>query len=206
MTEFAPDRPAIFAHLRALFGDIPKELKDGLVELSWTDRVDGKLRHSRLFDTRDLDKAAQTATRLNAIIGQNIYVGAALRKPKTSRFRRAADADFYALTCAYADFDGPGNLEHAEALCRDKGVEPSFMVYTGRHPHARAQFWFRLQEPLLDPEKCRRLNHALAQNLCGDVTVANPGRVMRLAGSIAWPKKKGRIIERTELFLPGGNQ
>lgn len=204
MMELAPNSAAMLAQLEAMFGDLPAELRDGLIELAWTDPEDGRLNHGRLFRSDELAKMVQVAVRLNAVAGQSLYVGAALRKPKTSKFRRAADTDFYALTCAYADFDGPGDLDCAETLCREKGVEPSFEVYTGRHPHARAQFWFRLQEPQRDPEACRKLNRAIADALGGDVTVVNPGRVMRLGGSIAWPRKKGRIIELTEFVLNEG--
>lgn len=201
MTTPLPDKAATFSHLRGLFDNLSEELRDGLIELAWTDREDGKLRHSRLFRTSEIDKLVETASRLNAVVGQNVYIGAALRKPKTPKSRRAADTDFYALTSAYADFDGPGDLERAEALCREKGVEPSFKVYTGRHPHARAQFWFRLQKPQLDSEQCRKINRSIANTLGGDSTVTNPGRVMRLGGSIAWPRKQGRIIELTEFAL-----
>lgn len=204
MMELAPNSTAMLAQLEAMFGDLPVELRDGLIELASTDPQDGKLKYGRLFGADDLKKMAQVAVRLNAVAGQSLYVGAALRKPKTSKSRRATDADFYALTCAYADFDGPGDLDRAEALCREKGVEPSFKVYTGRHPHARAQFWFRLREPQRDPEACRKLNRAIADALGGDVTVVNAGRVMRLGGSIAWPRKKGRIIELTEFVLAEG--
>lgn len=204
MMELAPDSAAMLAQLEAMFGDLPAELRDGGIELASTDPEDGKLNRGRIFRPDDFKKIAQVAARLNAVAGQSLYVGAALRKPKTSKSRRATDADFYALTCAYADFDGPGDLERAETLCREKGIEPSFKVYTGRHPHARAQFWFRLQEPQRDPEACRKLNRAIADALGGDVTVVNPGRVMRLGGSVAWPRKKGRIVELTEFVLAEG--
>lgn len=204
MMELAPNSTGMLAQSEAMFGDLPAELCDGLIELAWTDPVDGRLKHSRLFRSDELAKMVQVAARLNVVAGQSLYIGAALRKPKTSKFRRGLDTDFYALTCAYADFDGPGDLERAEALCREKGVEPSFKVYTGRHPHARAQFWFRLQEPQRDPEACRKLNSVIADTLGGDGCVINVGRVMRLGGSIAWPRKKGRIIELTEFVLTEG--
>ncbi|HAZ09084.1 MAG TPA: hypothetical protein DCZ01_11330 [Elusimicrobia bacterium] len=204
MIAIALNQAAMRAQLEVMFGGLPAELCDGRIELAWTDPEDGRLNHARLFGLDELEKMAQVAASINAVPGKSLYVGASLRKPKTAKSRRATDADFYALTCAYADFDGPGDLDRAEALCREKGVEPSFKVYTGRHPHARAQFWFRLQEPQCDPEACRKLNRAIADALGGDVSVVNPGRVMRLGGSIAWPRKKGRIIELTEFVLPEG--
>ena len=72
-------------------------------------------------------------------------------------------------------------------------------MVTGRQPHQRAQPWWRLETPERDPEVCRRQNRVLALALGGDPSVVNPGRVLRLAGSIAWPVKPGRTVERTEL-------
>ena len=202
MDEIAPDLQVMHAHLRVLFGDLPNEFQDGLIEISWTEKKDGKLKHSKLFPADKLSTAAATAARVNAVPGQSVYFGAALRKSTTPRWRRAADSHFYAATGAYADFDGPGDLERAEVICRERNCEATFKVYTGRHPHERAQLWWRLASPISDPEMYRRLNRALAEALGGDPTVINPGRVMRLAGSIAWPRKKGRIVERTELVIP----
>lgn len=200
----APDTTAMSAQLRAMFDDLPQEVRDGLVELSWTDKGDGKLRHSKLFPVSKLGQVVETAARVNAVAGQSAYVGAALRRPKTPRWRRAGDAHFYAASCLHADFDGPGDLERAESLCRKAGIEASFKVYTGRHPHERAQLWWRLTAPLTDPDAYREHNRAIAEALGGDPTVVNPGRVMRLAGTIAWPRKKGRIVELTEFVLLEG--
>ena len=83
---------------------------------------------------------------------------------------------------------------------RNRGCPPTGVVVTGRHPHVRAQMLWRLDAPLRDLELCRQQNAALAQALDGDPSVVNPSRVMRLGGSIAWPIKEGRVIERTEFL------
>ncbi len=41
---------------------------------------------------------------------------------------------------------------------------------------------------------------ALAYALDGDISVVNLSRLLRLGGSIAWPTKEGRVIERTEFL------
>jgi hypothetical protein len=64
----------------------------------------------------------------------------------------------------------------------------------------RAQMLWRLNRPERDPHACRIQNLALADALGGDTTVVNPSRVMRLGGSIAWPVKEGRVIERTDFL------
>jgi RecA/RadA recombinase len=60
---------------------------------------------------------------------------------------------------------------------------------------------WRLNAPLREADACRRQNLAIAQALGGDTAVVNPSRVLRLGGSIAWPRKQGRIVEQTELKL-----
>src|SRR5512132_4243612 len=59
----------------------------------------------------------------------------------------------------------------------------------------------RVEIPERDADLCRRQNLALAELLGGDTTVVNPSRVLRLGGSIAWPAKPGRVLERTEFHL-----
>jgi len=52
---------------------------------------------------------------------------------------------------------------------------------------------------MTDPQTLRKDNAIIAAALGGDSACINPGRVMRLAGSIAWPVKSGRIAELVEL-------
>jgi len=192
-TLLSPNKSAIAAHLRHLFEPLP----DALVELAWTDAADGRLRHARLFSPQDLAGIAEFAAARNAVAGQNLYLGAALRRMDTRRDRRSSDADFRALTALYADFDDEGALEQAEKLCGEKGVPPTAKVITGHQPYSRGQLWWRLREPLRDGEACRRINRAIAEALGGDTAVFNTGRVMRMGGSVAWPRKKGRVAEIT---------
>ena len=200
-----PDAAAMRAHAQAVFGGLPEDLRDGFVELAWTDPRTGSLRHGLQFGAADLEALVRQAAQLNVVEGQCVYIGAALRRPSTCRTRRAKDDDFYAGTCAYADFDHPGDVERAERICREVlGTAPSFVVFTGRHPHPRAQLWFRLREAQRDAAALRDLNKGIADRLHGDPAVVNVGRILRLAGGIAWPRKPGRVIELTEFVLPEG--
>jgi hypothetical protein len=176
--------------------------QEGLVELAWTDTqptADGRhpLRHARLFGTDKLDELVEEAARLNSQPMCNVYLGAALRKPFTARFGRAQDSEAYALTAAYVDLDDPGAADKArEIYGPDK---PTLVVVTGRAPHTRAQLWWRLEEPLTDPTQWPALIKAMAAKLDGDSSVSNASRVMRLAGTIAWPVKPGRSVELTSI-------
>ncbi len=52
---------------------------------------------------------------------------------------------------------------------------------------------------MTDPQLLRKENAIIAAALGGDSACINPGRIMRMPGSIAWPVKSGRIAELVEL-------
>ncbi|HEX6011576.1 MAG TPA: hypothetical protein VFY87_07195 [Geminicoccaceae bacterium] len=207
-----PDPGTMRRHLDHLFGGDLDGLHDGLVELAWSDPGTGDLRHAELFATDRLDRLVETALRHNRVAGRNVYLGQALRRPDAPPSGRCGDAHFLALTACYADLDDDVVAQAREAY-RARGCPPTAVVVTGRRPHVRAQLLWRLETPERDPDQGRRQNLTLALALGGDRGVVNPGRVLRLAGSLAWPVKPGRVLERTELqtfadgrprvYLPG---
>ncbi len=207
-----PDAEQMLHHLEHLFDGDLDGCHDGKVELAWTDERDGKLRHAAIYGTDQLDEIVERAVRENRIPGRNLYIGQALRKPDIPPFGRCNDDDFFALTACYVDIDDDV-LETARSGYRERACPPTAVVVTGRMPHVRAQLLWRLEQPERDPDLCRRQNLALATALGGDTTVVNPSRVLRLGGSVAWPTKPGRIVERTEfvafddrrprIYLPG---
>lgn len=204
---FQPNQEAMMEMVNHLFGDVPAAYGDGLVELSWRDVATGKLKNGRLYTLDQLEDLVAEAARLNATQGVNVYVGAALRHPDTPPFGRASDEDFLALTAYYVDLDEPGVAKTAKNVYGR--LKPTFVGKTGGTPDSRAQLWWKLEEPITDPERSRAVLSGLATALRGDPTVCNPGRIMRLIGSIAWPVKDGRIIERTEIIrlnTPGATE
>jgi hypothetical protein len=199
-----PDAALMLAHLEHLFGGFLDGRHDGLIEIAWTaGEKDAKgrypLNQAQLFGTDQLEEAADLAARVNAVPNQDVYVGAALRAPSTAPFGRSDKSDFYAAPLAFVDLDEADAA--ALAKTRYRGCPPTAVVVTGRTPNIRAQLWWRLEEPISDPAVLEAQNKALILNFDGDTAVFNCDRVMRLAGSIAWPKKAGRQIERTELNL-----
>ena len=199
---FQPDTTAMMQHVEHLFGGYLDGCHDGLIELSWTDTSPDpagryRLANAKLFGTDKLDELVDEAARLNAQPMCNVYIGAALRHPDTPPFGRGQDRDAWALTCAYVD------LDDAEAATNAKNVygldKPTLVVVTGREPHTRAQMWWRLEEPLTETAHWPALLRGFAAKLGGDSTVTNPSRVMRLAGTVAWPVKPGRTVELTSI-------
>jgi len=198
-----PDTDAMRTHLVAQFGGDLDGCRDGLIEVAWTtparEGQRSKLNNARFYPVSDMEGAIREAAAQNRVPGQNVYIGAALRLPETPPMGRAGDEDFYCLTALYLDCDDEGAASRAKAVFTEAGLAPTLGVITGRHPHARVQFWWRLLEPIRDPALARALVASLAAAMGGDPTVANPSRVMRLAGTIAWPLKPGRVLERTDL-------
>ena len=196
MAKFEPHEDHIRQHLEHLFGGYLDGAQHGRIEIAWTDPIGGRLNQARWFGTNELDEAAEFAVETNRQEGKNTYVGAALRKPDTAPFGRADDEDFYCLTAFYADLDDADAVRGARE--RYKHCPPTAAVWTGKTPGPRQQLWWRLELPEYDPGQCRAQNRALAEILKGDTTVINASRVMRLAGTIAWPTKPGRVKELTE--------
>ncbi len=188
-----PDPEVMGRFLNHLFGN---ELR-GLVELAWRDPQDGKLRHAQLFHLENLDALITKAVEINSHEGANAYVGAAVRHPNTAPFARANDDDFLCAPAYWADLDDAAAVKTAKQKC---GRAPANLgVITGRTPHPRAQLYWCCEEAITDPRELRETNAAIARVLGGDPAVINPGRIMRLPGSIAWPVKSGRIAELVEL-------
>ena len=196
---FEPDANQMRRHVAHLFEGWLDGCHEGRIELAWTDARDGRLTRAAIFGTDELDELVERAVIENSHHGQNVYIGQALRKPGTALSSRCKDEDFFALTAFYADIDDDVTAT-ASINYRNRGCPPTGVVVTGKHPHLRAQMLWRLKEPVRDAQVCRSQNAALAHALDGDPSVINPGRVLRLGGSIAWPVKQGRIIECTQFL------
>jgi hypothetical protein len=195
-----PNPEVMMRHLDHLFGGYLDGYHDGLIELAWTQSHPDaggryKLTHAQLFGTDQFEELIDLACQVNQIPMTNVYIGAALRKPGTQQGQRTKDSDFYALISAYADLDDEDANNNAKF--RFASAKPTLVVCTGKHPHWRHQPWWRLAEPVTDPVRASAMIKGLAVHMSGDGSVANPGRVMRLAGGIAWDQKPGRIPEVT---------
>ena len=184
--DMQPDSATMARHVHALFGDA----LSGLIELAWIEP--GRGSGAQLFAVDRVDALVDQAVSWN-LSGRNVYLGATIKHPDVAPFARTSDEDALAAWSVHADFDDPGAVERAEKLARR--FPPTFRVTTGTVPHVRQHFWWRLDEPVADMAAYRAQVAALADTLGGDRTVCNPGRIMRLAGSIAWPNKPGRVAQ-----------
>lgn len=195
-TDLKPNEKHMMTHVQRVFGDC---MQDGLLELSWTGprEEDREIRFSEMFDITELDELVAKAFSINSFYGQNVYIGAATRHPMTTKGLRSKDSDALYLPALYVDLDDKGVAE--AAVEKLKALKPTLIVTTGVHPHLRQQLWWKLDQPITDFLKSTPQIRAITAALGGDSSISNPSRVMRLSGSIAYPKKEGRIPELTSL-------
>lgn len=204
-----PNADLMLEHVEHLFGGFLDGYQEGLIELAWTTtKPDAggryRLTNARLFGTDELSELVDEAFRLNSTPMCNVYIGAWLRKPGTAPFGRTHDSDAWVMTTAYSDLDDPGTTARAKDIYKD--TKPTWITMTGANPHKRAQLWWRLEEPITDHARGEALIKGITHALNGDESICNPGRVMRLAGSLAWPLKDQRTLEltsRASLRSPG---
>jgi hypothetical protein len=144
------------------------------------------------LDDRDLPHMAETAAKRNASLGENIYIGVALRYYGDRSIppnRRATVANYLASRFAWVDFDKAGDAERIEALLKEHDLTPFLVVTTGTIPHRRGQLYF-LVSGIRDADHLKHVNSTLQQLLGTDPAVIAAQQVLRLAGSINYPTAK----------------
>jgi len=159
------------------------------MEIAYDDPDDGNPRHARLFALSELDEAADFAIGRN-LAGCNVYVGAALRLESALRTKRCSGDDFYVATAVPVDIDRDYDATRARmaAVCGD-----GLVVTTGLTPERRSQHWVRLDEPCDDLEEFAGAFSSLVHHIGADAKVKDGARLMRLGGTLSFPKSKRKI-------------
>lgn len=176
----------------------------GKVELAWTTQGahGAALDAARLYDLTKLDEMAAHAARVNVTPNRNVYFSAGLRRESADENRRASKDDVFAIAALKVDCDAPGCLTAAINAACDANMPPSLALFTGKDPHLRGSIWWILEEPDEDVARAERIEQAMIRAWGADKSAWNADRVMRLAGSVAWPMKKGRTLEMTGVYAP----
>jgi hypothetical protein len=199
---YEPNKDDIDTFFERLFSHVTI---DGCIEIAYTLPDTGAINNARMFKVEDYADAADFAYQTSRKEGQNVYFGVGIRKPDTPQ-ARANDDDVIALTLLCADFDDEGGLDAATKHAKELGIAPPIGVITGREPHKRGHIYYPLEDPIKDTSIMRQALAATAQIFNGDPSIKNPSRIMRVPGTVAWPKKKGRTTEVTELHTPPGRK
>jgi len=192
--DLVPDGDAIIRHVEYWWNG----LTDGYVQVGWMNPATAKLTKFRTFAVAAYDELADFIEETNAVPGQSIYMRNCLLREDLGT-AAAEDTDFLLSPGAWVDIDREGGADEAKnvySTCR-----PTLAVVTGRTPYKRVQFGWRTSEPIITPDTLRGLNKRICGRLGGDSSATNLSRLMRIGGTIAWPYKAGRVVERTETML-----
>lgn len=144
-----------------------------------------------------MDEAVEWCEGMNGL-GFNIY---AVRNPiRASVTGSASDTDIVAAFYLWADCDDPAAADNVQ---RFDGPRCTAAVRTGTIPATRVHIYWRLEEPCFDLAAWREMQCTIAAHFGSDKTVVNPSRIMRVAGTVAYPAKhkreRGYIKELTTL-------
>lgn len=114
----------------------------------------------------------------------------------------AKDADIVASFFHWADAD---DAQAASNIKSFVGPLPTYYVLTGTKPCARPHVYWEIEEPTLNLDAWNTTQKAIAATLKTDASVVNPSRIMRVAGTVNWPKPKklakGYVEEVTTLHI-----
>lgn len=107
--------------------------------------------------------------------GQNIYIGV---NPRLST-GGSTNADVSIFRCVFVDFDDCSSAEEAVTRVKAAGLPlPTMTVWSGHGLH----LYWRLDEPITDPNQWRALQRRLIAALKSDPAIHDPARIMRLPG------------------------
>ena len=136
------------------------------------------------FETSQILEATNCVVEMNNR-GLNAYavVHPVLRQTPVS----AKDADIKRAFFAYVDADEKGA---ADRVRESKLFIPEMEVVTGTKPFLRNHVYFRFDEPMKDMARWSELQKALIFRFKTDASIHNPSRIMRVAGTIAYPSNK----------------
>jgi len=194
---FRPNEILIRQHLEFVTSGMA-DFCDGRIEIAYGDK-DNIPRHAETFSTDEIEKAVQFAAKKNAE-GRNIYLVGAYLDPEAAPFGRSSDTDFYSSGVIWCDIDRQVDINDLRQAYSH--LPPALVVVTGRTPHVRMHLWWKLSEPVTDADTLREALEGVQERLGGDRAVKNVTSLMRLGGTVAWPKKAGRVTEQTEVILP----
>jgi hypothetical protein len=151
--------------------------------------------HTARFSPDRIDEAVDWIRNMNDL-GRNLYV---VRNPiRPDVVGSASDTDIIAAFFLWADCD---DMHSAENIRKFTGPKFSASVVTGKVPETRVHVYWQLTEPMTDMQEWTRIQQGIAAHFNSDKSVVNPSRIMRIAGTVAYPAKhkqeRGYVEELT---------
>lgn len=124
---------------------------------------------------------AMNSHRLNAYVVVNPIDAAA----QIGANKGAKDEHIVASFFHWADADDQQAAENIKSFV---GPRSTFFVLTGTKPCHRPHVYWELEEPTRNLAAWEATQRAISATLKTDSSVVNPSRIMRVAGTVNWPK------------------
>ena len=203
--KLSPNPAAIEAHLRHItrrWGELDCKVNLEVVFLTAEDNA--KVKHSARFshDDTGISLAVDHIVGMNRP-GINAYatVNPVRADAQIGSGKRSSKEHIAASFFQWADSDSP---EAADNIRNFVGPKCTFFVMTGTTPGPRPHVYWELEKPETDLEAWSSRQSAIVAAL-GTDSVTDPPRIMRLAGTVNWPKPqkaaKGYIPELTTIRI-----
>lgn len=203
--QLAPDQIAIEKHLRHItrrWGELNTKVNLEVVFLTAEDNA--QVKHIARFSPDDtgISLAADLIVGMNRP-GINAYatVNPIKADAQIAPMKRSRKEHIAASFFQWADSDSP---QAAENIKNFVGPKCTFFVMTGTTPCQRPHVYWELTEPETDLDAWSARQAAIVAAL-GTDSVIDPPRIMRIAGTVNWPKPqkaaKGYIPELTTIRI-----
>lgn len=197
-----PDQQAVFADIEAVLADFTYmtarwgELNEPAYIEVRCFKENAKPQVAK-FKSEDLEDAASWTVDMNNL-GFNTY---SVRNPvRASCSGSAEDTDIIASFFLWADCD---EGDSANNIKQWSGPKYSAAVLTGTIPSTRVHLYWQLENPVTDLSDWKAVQQNIAAHFDSDKSVVNPSRIMRIGGTVAYPKAqkqaKGYIKELSVL-------
>lgn len=157
-----------------------------MVFLSAEDRAQVKQVMHYTADDNGIDLAVSDALSWSKM-GVNVYatVNPVSETNRPSAHKRASAQHIVGSFFHWADAD---DAQAAENIRQFVGPKCTFHVLTGTEPSYRPHVYWELEEPTRNLQAWERTQKNIAATLKTDSSVTDPPRIMRVAGTINWPK------------------
>lgn len=207
--QLQPDSEQIRAQLEYLTRRWPEFDQPLMLEIVFLTNDDkAVVKNVARFDPSNLDFAVDHITgmnphKLNAYVTVNPVD--ATHEPASGK--RASREHIAGSLFHWADADSE---EAAENIRSFVGPKCTMHVLTGTQPCKRPHVYWELEDPTRNMDAWEKTQRAIASTLKTDPSVVDPPRIMRVAGTINWPKPqkqaKGYVPELTTLRIYEGDE
>lgn len=198
MADLKPDVDAVRRHLEFMTSGM-EDYKDGKIQICL-------LNKAKMFGFDQIDAAIEQVETYNKI--DNVYTCGSIMLPSAPYDGRCNMANFYATNVLWCDIDNNAlPYMTAETLKKKySALPPNRIVVTGRAPSLRCHLWWKLSEPLTDPETIAEALKGVQQALEGDSKVAHAVALMRVAGGVSFASEKKKAKGYTDGLVEWHNK